>query len=49
MIHDRSIGVTLGQNALKHFQSRYTSKRQVKKLIELFTSKIEEKRNCADE
>ena len=43
MIHDRSIGVTLGQNALKHFQSRYTSKHQVKKLIELFTSKIEEK------
>ncbi|MDA7568000.1 glycosyltransferase [Flavobacteriaceae bacterium] len=49
MIQDRSIGVTLGQNALKYFQSRYTSKHQVKKLIELFTSKIEEKRNCADE
>lgn len=49
MIQDRSIGVTLGENALKYFQSRYTSKYQVKKLIELFTSKIEEKRNCADE
>ena len=39
MIQDRSIGVTLGQNSLTLFQSRYTSKHQVKKIIELFNSK----------
>ena len=38
MIQDRSIGLTLGQNALKYFQSHYKSEYQVKKLIELFTS-----------
>jgi glycosyltransferase involved in cell wall biosynthesis len=49
MIHDRSIGLTLGQNASTLFQRHYTSKHQVKKLIELFNSKIEGKRNSADE
>ena len=50
MIQDRSIGVTLGQNSLTLFQRRYTSKHQVKKIIELFTSKTEVKSdNSADE
>lgn len=50
MIQDRSIGVTLGQNSLTLFQRRYTSKHQVKKIIELFTSKTEAKSdNSADE
>ena len=50
MVQDRSIGVTLGQNSLTLFQRRYTSKHQVKKIIELFTSKTEVKSdNSADE
>ena len=39
MIQDRSIGVTLGQNSLTLFQRRYTSKHQVKKIIEWFNKK----------